>query len=453
MKKSIKFTIITAIIFTLLFLIYSNRYFFRPYFNQDLTYQIKKYLLPYKLIGQLEKKVTINEEIISAILPTVSYKDELEFKKSLSNVNFNSIEATKLNGKYKLTKYKFLSGFLTGIHNVFPGSGYLHIFKNKLFILSSRGILAYSDLKDSQFDFYQIKNNINKHIGNKQYTKSSQEYYNWFSLKDLFIQNDVIYISYTQEVTNNCWNTGVIAAPLNYETLNFKKVFSPNECVKRSNKEFDAHESGGRIIGLDDNNIILSIGEYRDRLLAQEEKSVNGKIIKINLLDRTHRVLSMGHRNPQGLLYDSNRNIILSTEHGPDGGDEINLINLNSSLENVPNYGWPFASYGRHYGYVDQMVLSKLPLPRSHTENGFIKPLKYFVPSIGISEIVKINKDFYVHASLNFKSLYFFKLNNDLKITEFDQLNIGERIRDIFFYEEKLYLFLEDTASVGVLEF
>ena len=161
----------------------------------------------------------------------------------------------------------------------------------------------------------------------------------------------------------------------------------------------------------------------------------------------------MGHRNPQGLLYDSNRNIILSTEHGPDGGDEINLINLNSSLENVPNYGWPFASYGRHYGYVDQMVLSKLPLPRSHTENGFIKPLKYFVPSIGISEIVKINKDFYVHASLNFKSLYFFKLNNDLKITEFDQLNIGERIRDIFFYEEKLYLFLEDTASVGVLEF
>ena len=51
----------------------------------------------------------------------------------------------------------------------------------------------------------------------------------------------------------------------------------------------------------------------------------------------------MGHRNPQGLLFDKQNNIILSSEHGPTGGDEINIITENS------NYGWPIASYG--YGH------------------------------------------------------------------------------------------------------
>ena len=56
----------------------------------------------------------------------------------------------------------------------------------------------------------------------------------------------------------------------------------------------------------------------------------------------------MGHRNPQGLYYNQSKNFVLSTEHGPQGGDEINLITL---LEKkIFNYGWPISSYGEHYG-------------------------------------------------------------------------------------------------------
>ena len=56
----------------------------------------------------------------------------------------------------------------------------------------------------------------------------------------------------------------------------------------------------------------------------------------------------MGHRNPQGLYFDKKNNFLLEAEHGPEGGDEINLIKFNQDA--VPNYGWAISSYGEHYG-------------------------------------------------------------------------------------------------------
>ena len=99
--------------------------------------------------------------------------------------------------------------------------------------------------------------------------------------------------------------------------------------------------------------------------------------------------------------------MILVTEHGPDGGDEINLIEINK--ENIPNYGWAVASYGEHYGgksLLNYEKYKKYPLIKSHKNNGFIEPIKYFDPSIAISEItgLSFNKS-YVASSLKDKSL------------------------------------------------
>ena len=59
----------------------------------------------------------------------------------------------------------------------------------------------------------------------------------------------------------------------------------------------------------------------------------------------------MGHRNPQGLYFDREKNFILATEHGPQGGDEINLIEVSKiNKDKIQNYGWPISSYGEHYG-------------------------------------------------------------------------------------------------------
>ena len=245
---------------------------------------------------------------------------------------------------------------------------------------------------------------------------------------------------------------------MNYENIVFRKLFSPKECIHSNDnidKEFNAHQSGGKIISFDDNHILLTVGDYRSRHLAQDIKSVNGKIIKVNINNGNFEIISMGHRNPQGLYFDKENNFLLETEHGPMGGDEVNLIEVNKiNRDNIQNYGWAISSAGEHYGgkiETNKTMYEKYPLYKSHSEHGFIEPLKSFVPSIGISEIVKIGQNKYVVSSMKDNFLYFFDLNEKKQIINLNRLEVFERIRDLIFNNGQLYLFLEDTASIGVI--
>ena len=230
------------------------------------------------------------------------------------------------------------------------------------------------------------------------------------------------------------------------------------QCVSSENNidnEFNAHQSGGRINEYDDENIILTTGEFRSRYLAQDIQSTFGKVIKINVNNLNTEVLSLGHRNPQGLYFDKKNNFIISTEHGPQGGDEINLNDLEN--KKTKNYGWPISSYGEHYGGKnDELNVKKYlkyPLLKSHTENNFIEPIKYFVPSIGISEISKIkNNDNYLLSSLRDRSIYTFKINNNKNIKEFNRFQLGERVRDFVIINDEILFFLEETASIIIIK-
>ena len=77
---------------------------------------------------------------------------------------------------------------------------------------------------------------------------------------------------------------------------------------------------------------------YKDEsqkiILEQLDESKFGKVLKVNLSTSADEVFTKGHRNPQGLYFDQKRSIVLETEHGPKGGDEINL------LKEKLNYGW-----------------------------------------------------------------------------------------------------------------
>ena len=237
-----------------------------------------------------------------------------------------------------------------------------------------------------------------------------------------------------------------------------KKIFiyekSEKNLKKMKNKKYsesNAHQSGGKMTIYND-YILLSVGDYRYRELAQDDDTFFGKILKINLDNINDiEIFSKGHRNPQGLIY-YNQEQIISTEHGPKGGDEINFIIQDK------NYGWPISSYGDHY---DGVFRESAPLNKSHKDFGFQEPIEYFVPSIGISDLIKIEKDFFDNrkenlfiSSLKYKTLYIYELNNELtNIKKIDEIFIGERIRD-FTYLEKSNLYvmvLEDTPSLGIL--
>ena len=408
-------------------------------------------------------KSTLMLFIMSLVITVVFYinknnaSHEINIKKKIKKLEFpkyKSLEINLYNNKKKLNFYKSNNQLVRGINNFFPGSGYLDLYENKLFLISATGLIGYSNnLYEDSIIFNQINNNINDFLSLDEINKG-----NWFSVKDLLVVNNNIYVSFTNEQKNNCWNTSVIVAKLNFEYLKFSNFFEPKYCVKSKNnydKEFNAHQSGGKLFKYDDDNIILTMGDYRLRKLAQDINSTFGKILKLNSKSKRYEILSLGHRNPQGLYYDLDKDYVISTEHGPHGGDEINL-NLNTKI--VKNFGWAISSYGEHYGgkesHENKNKYKKYPLHKSHKDYNFIEPIKYFVPSIGISQLVQIKQNKFLLSSLKDESIYTFTLNEKNELTEFKRIEIGERIRDMVYDSEKkeVLLFLENTASIGILK-
>jgi hypothetical protein len=411
-------------------------------FNAEQRQFIKTYFFPYKVISEQKKKLDF-------FIP-LSAEIEMLIKEKGNDIKVIAGNNVELSDKKNLKKYKLNSGFHLGIANINPGSAYIDFYQNNIFITSSRGVLAFrKNINDDKINFKQIKNNINDFIGLKQFKKDKTN-----SIKDLLIYKDKIYISYTDEIKKDCWNTSIIFGNIDFEKIKFEKFFTSQKCINSINpidNEFNAMSGGGRMVPFDDNHILFSIGEYLNSYLAQDIESDNGKIIKVNINNYDHKIISIGHRNPQGLYFDDENNFILSTEHGPKGGDEINLIEVDQINTNkILNYGWPISSYGEHYVDSEEKY-KKYPLHKSHSEYGFIEPLTYFTPSIGISEIVKIRKNKYVASSLKYKSLYFFEIDNKKNIINLNKTEVFERVRDLKFYDNKLYLFMEDTASIGII--
>ena len=175
--------------------------------------------------------------------------------------------------------------------------------------------------------------------------------------------------------------------------MTFKHIFKPADCVdknegksKKPFKFFNGYQTGGRIETQGD-NIYLTIGDYNNWELPQNNNSSFGKLVKINFNNAEFKVISKGHRNSQGLTLLDSDNLIF-TDHGPKGGDEINILNLTS--KSIKNFGWPLASYGSHYDVVpiNRFTAKYAPLLKNHKKNGFEFPGITFFASSDISSSI-----------------------------------------------------------------
>lgn len=135
-------------------------------------------------------------------------------------------------------------------------------------------------------------------------------------------------------------------------------------------------------------------------------------------------IYSYGHRNPQGLTIDPITGEIWEHEHGPMGGDEINIVKKGK------NYGWPVISYGINYNKTSFTELTK--------KEGMEEPLFYWVPSIAPNGFVIVSSDKYpdwtgnlLVGSLKFQYLERLILK-DNKVVKREKLydNIG-RVRNV----------------------
>ena len=276
---------------------------------------------------------------------------------------------------------------------------------------------------------------------------------------DIFIDNDDIYVSYEKKI-KNCSFLYLAKSKINLKKLNFENIFVSNECVSKI--------QSGRIQKtiIDNEKYILlataaDIISGRKNLASdskpQNEKSIYGKIISINVKDFSHSIFSKGHRNILGLY--SKGDVIISTENGPRGGDEINRIYKDK------NYGWPISSDGNMYvdGYNDgdEYSLSQRNY-KDHEDMGFENPIFSFIPSIGITEIVELEDEFiktwknnFLVGSLNSKHLYRIKFDKEFKkINYYEKIFVGERIRDLKYHSRnsQVIMALEDSGSLGILK-
>jgi glucose/arabinose dehydrogenase len=139
---------------------------------------------------------------------------------------------------------------------------------------------------------------------------------------------------------------------------------------------------GSRIVFDNKNFLFVSSGERGTQPKVQLLDNDHGKIHRIYDDGRIPKdnpfvsqngahgsIWTYGHRNPQGMVYDAVTNRLWEVEHGPMGGDELNLI------EKGKNYGWPKTSYGINY---DGTILTEFK-----EMEGVENPKRYWVPSIG----------------------------------------------------------------------
>lgn len=167
------------------------------------------------------------------------------------------------------------------------------------------------------------------------------------------------------------------------------------EEIFRGKSRDTAYHYGSRLAFANDGTLFVTVGEaFKYKELAQNPKDVLGKIVRINpdgsipadnpFADGTAgdpAVWSYGHRNPQGLYYDTVSGTLWETEHGPKGGDELNIITRGT------NFGWPAITYGVDY---DGTVISD----KTEAE-GMAQPETFWVPSIAPSGLTMLNSDVY----------------------------------------------------------
>ena len=398
---------------------------------------------------KIQKKLFENGKNLNDIIN----KEEINFK--------NVYKDKKLNGlnNYSYSKYSTDDILFTGNRGAI-GTAFIDFYDNdkNLLIATYDGIFAYTDLNNLE-KFKKINSNINSLINYERFY-----FHEHYGIKDIHINNKKLYVSYIGKRKDNCYDLKIISAVLNEIFLNFELFYQTSNCVDENNNHgFWAHQgAGGRIVNLDNANLLFTTGDFRNRPLSQNIRSDFGKILKINIQNKKSEVVSLGHRNPQGLYYSKKFDFILSTEHGPKGGDEININN--GPFSKVKNFGWPISSYGEHYKKnYSEKILNEAPLNKSHKKFGFEEPIKYFDPSIGISQTISLNDadtEFFIGAMGNEIAdqdlgLHYIKLNEKRdKIINHDYFLLNERVRDMVISKDKkiIIIFLESTSSISILK-
>ncbi|NVK54533.1 MAG: PQQ-dependent sugar dehydrogenase [Alteromonadaceae bacterium] len=273
-------------------------------------------------------------------------------------------------------------------------------------------------------------------------------------LSDDFIESRRVYLSYA-----------IGTAQSNYLAMGTTVLIGDSPQVQTlfkvtTSKDTPVH-FGGRLLKMPDGSWLLTSGDgfdYREQ--AQRKNSHLGKVLRFNTDGTPHSenpfytpehtpesyIYTLGHRNPQGMVRDSVTGNIWLNEHGPAGGDEINLLRAGN------NYGWPVVTLGEDYSGAQITPFDHYP--------GMTDPKVNWTPSIAPSSMAIYQEEVFTTlnnhllvSSLKDRALYAVALDQNPMSAVQIFATINERLRDVIVGRDGAIYLLTDGERARLMRF
>lgn len=270
-----------------------------------------------------------------------------------------------------------------------------------------------------------------------------------------YSENGWLYITHaSKDGEGDGGNTALLRAKLDGNTLTeITRLYKAGPNSKRG------QHFGSRIEFDNDGYLYFSVGDRGNRDENPQDISRDcGKIYRLNddgsipkdnpFVDETNAktaIFSYGHRNPQGMAKNPNTGEIWVNEHGPKGGDEINIV------QKGKNFGWPVISYGVNYSGTKFTDIT--------SKEGMEQPLFYWVPSIAPSGMAFVSSNIYPNwknnilvGSLKFEYLERLVLENNKVVKREKMLEGMGRVRDVHQGPDGyIYVAIENKGIVKII--
>jgi glucose/arabinose dehydrogenase len=260
-----------------------------------------------------------------------------------------------------------------------------------------------------------------------------------------------IYFTYTKRSRSEAATTLARARLVQHRLLDWDDLLVTDSATDAR------HHFGSRIAFDDKGHVFFGVGDRGERDMAQDLSNHVGAIMRLNLdgsvptdnpfvgIDNARdEIWSYGHRNPQGLLFDRVTNRLWSIEHGPRGGDEINLIIKGR------NYGWPVISHGKEYW-------GPVSIGEGSSKPGLEAPRKVYIPSIAPGSLIIYRGDAFPQwhgnlfaGALKLRHLNRITLSDSGQVTDEERIleDLGERIRALTQGPEGWVYFSTDSGRI-----
>jgi cytochrome c2 len=316
------------------------------------------------------------------------------------------------------------------------GGAIVALDESRLLLVDGNGRALIFNYDDSDLVLNRVVS-LNVPIDRSPYLATNRPGGHWFRVTDALIVHRetgasllVTYSNWNEK--EDCFTLRMSEAPWDLEGAieaeSWTVRFESKPCLTL---EKYYNETGGRMAVLDEQSLLFSVGNHffaYDPELVQVRADIDyGRILRMNY--RTWEVsnFSHGHRNVQGLLVSDGE--IWATEHGPWGGDELNLVEADN------DYGWPYASYGTDYSG------KSLTYGQLGDHSGYRRPIYAWTPSIGISSLISIDSKRFsawrgdlmvgsLQGGGNGYSLYRVRVREGRMVSS-ERIHTGQPVRDL----------------------